>query len=247
MSKKQKIVFSVIIPCYNEEKYLSSCLKSLLSQDFPKDRYEIVVVNNASNDKTAKIAKKFKVKVVNEPKKGVVYARQTGLKTAKGKYIVNTDADCLVPKNWLSTIYKDFSQNKDIIAVAGPTFSKGKDFYSQVVLKIAVKINALFYHLFKSPLGVWAANLSIKRSTLRKIGGYNSALPQFADQLELASRLKKVGRIYFDKDLFIQESDRRYKNRVLSFLLKDVFYYNFLNYYLYKLIGRSFGSWDDIR
>ena len=243
----KKPIFSIIIPAFNEEKYLAGCLESLSRQDFPKDKYEIIVVNNGSTDKTKAVAEKFAVKLINEPKKGVIFARQKGFKKARGKYIVNTDADCLLPKNWLKTIYKNFKQNKNIIAVAGPTKSNGQDLFSQYILKMASKVNTWSFKYRNSVLAIWAGNIAIKKTALKKIGGYNTSLPQFADQLELHCQLKKTGKIYFNKDLIIQESDRRYKNRLLSFLIKDCFYYNFLGYQYYKLTGRHFGQWRDFR
>lgn len=241
------MIFSVIVPAYNEEEYIAGCLKSLLDQDLAKVKYQIIVVNNTSTDKTVDIAKRYKVKVVNQPKKGVIWARQKGFEKATGKYIVYTDADCLVPKNWLSQILINFEKDKNIIAVAGPTRSEGKDFFSQVLLKMAVKANSLSFKLTDSVLAIWAGNLAIKRKALLKIGGYNTSLPQFADQLDIFPKLKKVGRIYFDKNLVIQESDRRYKNRLLAFLFKDCLYYNLLGAICYKLTGKHFGSWPDIR
>ena len=150
---KQKPIFSVIIPAYNEEKYLPACLKPLVNQDFPREKYEVIVVDIVSIDKTPQIAKKFKVKLIKEPKKGLIRARQRVLKIAKGQYIAHTDADCLVPKNWLSTIFKHFTENKNIIAVAGPTFSTGQDFFSKFILKNFVFINCLSTKILFNSLG----------------------------------------------------------------------------------------------
>jgi len=244
---KKTPVFSVIIPAHNEEKFLGNCLKTILNQDFPRTEYEVIVVNNHSTDQTKKIAQQFKVKLVNEARKGVVYARQTGFLQAKGRIIVQTDADCLVPSNWLSSIYRSFKQNPQAVAVAGPSTVRGKDIYSRLGPKILTEINALHYRLFANPLGVLAGNLAVKKEVLKRMSGYNTALPHFADQLELCSRLKKQGRIYFNKDLLIQESNRRWQKRLIPFLLKDVFYYNFLNYFFYKISRKNLGTWEDYR
>jgi len=90
-------IISIIVPAYNEEKYLPKCLWALTHQDF-KLPYEIIVVDNNSADKTKKIAKKFGARVVFEKKKGLLKARDKGIKSARAELIAITDADTLVPK-----------------------------------------------------------------------------------------------------------------------------------------------------
>jgi glycosyltransferase involved in cell wall biosynthesis len=92
-------LISVIIPAFNEEKFLGNCLFSLKNQDF--NDFEIIVVDNNSRDKTSKIAKKFGVKLVSEKNQGAALARNRGAKEAKGEILAFTDADTILPKNWL--------------------------------------------------------------------------------------------------------------------------------------------------
>src|SRR5207302_647488 len=83
---------SVVIPAYNEEKYIGQTLESVIS-NAPENLLEIIVVNNASTDKTSAIASAFpKVKVVDEPKKGLTRARQAGLNAAQGDVLAYIDA-----------------------------------------------------------------------------------------------------------------------------------------------------------
>jgi glycosyltransferase involved in cell wall biosynthesis len=93
---------SVIIPAHNEQEYISQCLKSLVSQDYPKDKYEIIVVNNNSKDKTQKIATEFRVKVINQKSGPVGAVRNAGAKQAIGELLAFIDADCVAPTDWLS-------------------------------------------------------------------------------------------------------------------------------------------------
>ncbi len=94
---------SVVIPAYNEETYLLSCLESIKRQDYAAE-YEVIVVDNASNDSTAKIARDWGAKVVYESKRSPACARQKGAEVAKGKIIAFIDADTRAPAHWLSTI-----------------------------------------------------------------------------------------------------------------------------------------------
>lgn len=243
---KNNLIFSIIIPAHNEEKYLSSCLQSLVNQDFDKDKYEVIVVNNGSTDKTVAIAKKFRVRVVNEPQKGLVRARNTGLKKAKGKYIINLDADCRVPQNWFLQIYSHFKKDKKTALVTGPciclTSGKKHDYLN---LFFAFVLH-LWYKLFKTSPTYYGANVAIKKSSLVAIGGYDLRFP--ADQLSLIKRLKKTGgRILFDKDLKISSSPRRTEGRWLKFLFKEVLFLYFFNNLYIKIAGKSLGSWKDVR
>ena len=94
---------TVVIAAYNEEKDLPKCLTAITTQNFPKDDYEIIVVDNNSTDKTAEIAKSFGVKVITETKQGNTFAVKKGMDGAMGEIIANTDADTVVFSDWLST------------------------------------------------------------------------------------------------------------------------------------------------
>lgn len=94
---------SIIVPAHNEEKYLSQCLTSLLNQDYPSDKYEIILVNNNSTDGTQKIAESFKIITIHQKTGPVGAVRNAGAAQAQGTLLAFIDADCVAPKNWLST------------------------------------------------------------------------------------------------------------------------------------------------
>ncbi|WP_309043350.1 glycosyltransferase [Marinobacter sediminicola] len=93
---------SVIVPAHNEEQYISHCLKSLAAQDYPKHKYEVIVVDNNSTDQTSEIANNFEVKVVQQTSGPVGAVRNTGAKLANGELLAFIDADCVAPVDWLS-------------------------------------------------------------------------------------------------------------------------------------------------
>src|SRR3989344_3461999 len=115
-------MISVIIPAYNEEDNIAHCLDAFLGQTTKRD-FEIVLVNNASTDKTAEIAEKYKDKlnlnVVFDPIKGRGHARYVGFNNAKGEVILSSDSDAVVPENWIETLASVFDNNPNMIAVTG--------------------------------------------------------------------------------------------------------------------------------
>src|SRR5438105_1887059 len=111
---------SIIIPAHNEEKYLADCLKSIDAYRVP-ELLEIIVVDNASTDGTAKVAAQFPgVTVVSEPQKGLTHARQRGLLEARGSHLAYIDADTRLPHGWFQILLKEFGDDPSLIALSGP-------------------------------------------------------------------------------------------------------------------------------
>ena len=112
------MTFSVIVPFLNEEKYLRDCVNSLLAQDFSKDEYELIFVDNGSTDNSRSIVSKHKeIILLTEERKNVYIARNKALKAARGDIIAFTDADCSVCPDWLSQIYKGMNTANATIAL----------------------------------------------------------------------------------------------------------------------------------
>lgn len=99
--------YSIIIPAYNEEDYLSQTLASVQSvvDGMQGQKGEVIVVNNNSDDKTAEIAKSFGVKVVFEPQNHIARARNAGAKHAKGRVLIFVDADTLLTTSLVESAF----------------------------------------------------------------------------------------------------------------------------------------------
>ena len=97
---------SIIVPVYNGKAVIAACLHSLLTLDFPVERRELIVVDNASSDGTAEVFAEFgsAIRVLFEPKRGPAAARNTGIRQAHGGWIALTDADCVVDPAWLGQL-----------------------------------------------------------------------------------------------------------------------------------------------
>tara|TARA_B110000444_G_scaffold90697_1_gene85701 strand:- start:42199 stop:42864 length:666 start_codon:yes stop_codon:yes gene_type:complete len=112
---------SIIIPVYNQELFISRCIRSLLDQDFNVNQYELIVVNDASTDMTNEILKKFseKLNIINNKKNiGLPASLNIGIKAAKGSYIVRVDSDDYVNNQFLKILYLFLEENRNIDAIA---------------------------------------------------------------------------------------------------------------------------------
>ena len=116
--KNNNLKISVVIPVLNGAKTLEQCLFSIIKQDYPN--YEIIIVDNGSTDKTKDIIDRFikisdKIIYIFESKRGRGSARNTGIALASGEIIAMTDADCLVPSGWLSSLTKPICEEGELV------------------------------------------------------------------------------------------------------------------------------------
>lgn len=222
-SPKSPLV-SVLIPAYNEEKYIETVLKAILCQDYPK--VEILVIDNASTDKTFETAQKFPtVHVLQEKKKGTNFALELGRKKARGEFIARIDADCIPDKEWITRATSHFT-NSNISSVTGPyEYYDGdrlfKIFWHYYQRYVYSTINWMLQFLHKGALLV-GGNSMMRASHLEKIGGFNTSIVFYGDDTDLAKKLSKIGAVIFDKKLTMKSSARRFKKEGF---LKIIYFY----------------------
>jgi glycosyltransferase involved in cell wall biosynthesis len=112
------LTLSIVIPAYNEESYLKSCLSAIAEQSVTPD--EVIVVDNNSTDKTAQIALSFPfVKLVQETRQGLYFSRQTGMDSASSDIIARIDADTIIDRHWVEAIKTTFL-DKTVQGLTGP-------------------------------------------------------------------------------------------------------------------------------
>lgn len=234
MTKPTNLLFSIVVPAYNEEKYLPLCLRGLVSQNFPKTKYEIIVVDNGSKDRTAQVAKKYQVRLIKESRKGVAFARQTGFLAARGKIICSTDADCFVPKNWLKKIAATFKKHPKLIAIGGNLDFMHVDNFFKLMIKFFAPPSLMLDQLLRFGGGLYGPNFAIKKSVFLNIGGFNTSLLTGED-LEISKRARKAGQIKFLNSLKVHTSARRFDQG-----FKESFQYLVLNYISVNLFSKSY-------
>jgi len=209
---------SVVIPAFNEEKYIEACLKSVNDQEIKAD--EIIVVDNNSADKTKSIAEKMGATVVREKKQGMIHARNKGFESAKYRIIARCDADVIVPGDWIKKIKQNF-ENKDIDALSGPIIYHDSFLKSASIFPSHIYLESLRV-ISKGNRYLLGPNMAMKRSVWFKIKKFvNLDDSKVHEDLDLSLNIIKIGgKIGYDNSLAVKASSRRIKSRPESFFLE---------------------------
>ena len=199
-------MISVIIPSYNEEANIARCLESLLKQSIPRDEYEVIVVDGNSKDQTREIAGRYADLVFIQTSSKVGGARNDGVLRSRGEIIVTTDADCVIPEDWLENIKSEFSK-RPIVQLFGPVdpIEEGMKnllslFFANMFARIGYYTGALYYTL--------GCNTAFDRDAFIKAGMYRTV--DAGDDLEIARRMRKLGKVKFSNRVRVVFSMRRY-------------------------------------
>ncbi len=233
MSKNIQI--SVIIPAYNEADFLPRCLKSLNAQiDAPN--FEVIVVDNASTDETATVAKEYGARVIYEPTQGVVHAREDGLRAAKGNIIVSTDADSFFRPTWLAYIGTFFDTHEGASGLAGHYYFYKAALWAKIfppLGAVAVWMLTLATH---RPIYVSGANLSFRK---KAFSGYDTRFYQGADERGVLLQLVDKGRVYVTLQNPVYTSSRRVNQGFWHSMVMTIGYYYGYNVWHTKKNGYS--------
>lgn len=210
-----RISFS--IPAYNEEQRIGRCLEAVQKEIIRaglERECEIVVVNNASTDRTSEIARSFPgVKVVDEPRKGLVRARQTGFEHSSGELLCNVDSDTMVPPGWLDTVVREFAKHPDLVALSGPFYyfdlSPIQRFWVRVFYLIAYGAYIVNKHVLHKGSMLQGGNFIVRRNAMEKIGGFDTSIQFYGEDTDVARRINTMGDVKWTFRLPTYASGRR--------------------------------------
>ena len=206
---------SFVVPAYNEEALLPACLLAIRTEIARAGcDAEVIVVDNASTDRTFEVAAAVSgVIVVREPVKGLVSARRAGFAAAQGGLVANIDADTLVPPFWLDRVFEAFVADPAMVAVSGPYD------YHDVPLRIRVMTRLFYmcgfatYWFNRHVLGVGSmlqgGNFVVLRDALEQAGGFSDAFEFYGEDTDIARRMSRVGHVTFTWALMAKSSGRR--------------------------------------
>jgi len=200
---------TLIIPAYNEEKYIQGCLDSVVSLSEKFD--EILVVDNASTDNTAALAAAYPgVRVVHEPTKGLPAARERGRIEATGDLIAYIDADSHMPARWLPFAKRFFGTHPLAVSLSGPARYWDGNMLQTLGMRIVWWLTAPLTYRVVGYM-ILGTHFIVRREALERIGGFNKAITFYGEDTDLAKRLHAVGKVVFKMNFFVYTSARRFK------------------------------------
>jgi len=206
----EKPTISVVIPAYNEELYIGPCLDSLLRQSHHFD--EIIVVDNASTDKTSQVVREQfpQVKLVYEGNKGTTWARARGLKEASGEMVAFLDADTRMPEGWVEKALSYFNADPKLVSLSGPYKYYDGTFFTRLVLGLLWWVSA---PITSRAVGymVLGGNFIAKRWALDAMEDFDTSITFYGDDTDIARKLSKLGKVIFRMNFFTYSSCRRYQ------------------------------------
>ncbi|HEV8712231.1 MAG TPA: glycosyltransferase family 2 protein [Candidatus Binatia bacterium] len=171
----QKI--SVIVPFYNAKKYIRHCITALLSQSYPPDDYEVLMVDNNSTDGSLRVARQFPgLKVLREKKQGAYAARNKGLAEATGAIVAFTDADCVPDKDWLCTIAEAMRVPQARLVLGSRQWARDSSLLSMLVAYQNQKVDFILRSRIKELYYGYTNNMAVRGEIFDQLGPFLEAL-----------------------------------------------------------------------
>lgn len=196
------IKISVIVPTYNRLELLKNQLNALLSQSLAAAHYEVLVVNDGSNDGTREYLNNIEgfydnLRVFHHENGGPAKARNTALRKALGHIVAFTDDDCVVESNWLETILSEW--NETIVGMQGATYTDRES-----VTPLTHQIDNLSGHN-----SVPTCNAAYLKSALMFIDGFDESFPSpHNEDADVSWRMRQIGKVVFCPEMQVHHPPR---------------------------------------
>ncbi len=209
------VQLSFVVPAFNEEALLPACLAAIRAEiDRSGVQAEVIVVNNASTDRTPEVAASTPgVTLVNEPVKSLVAARRAGYEAAQGVLIANIDADTQIPVGWIDHVMTGFQRDTSLVAYSGPYDYYDVPLHVRYMARAFYAIGFCTYAFNKHVLGVGSmiqgGNFVVKRAALEQAGGFSDTFQFYGEDTDIARRMSRVGNVDFTWKLMARSSGRR--------------------------------------
>lgn len=207
---------SFVVPAYNEEARIGSCIAAIKAEIVRTGtEAEIIVASNASTDDTRRVAEAAGARVVDEPRKGITWARQAGYEASSGELVANIDADVRLTSGWLSTVLERFAKHPELVALSGPFIYDDLSAWARLLTKTFYALGLMSSRASELLEGRGAmlqgGNFVLRRSALDKIGGFNTAIEFYGEDSDIARRIATQGDVEWTFDLPVYSSGRRLK------------------------------------
>jgi glycosyltransferase involved in cell wall biosynthesis len=199
---------SIVIPAYNEERYLPACLDAIAAQTIKP--YEVIVVDNNSSDNTVKIAHAYPfVRVVSETRQGIVFARNAGFNAVTGDIIGRIDADTRLPSTWVAQLQTYFVKHPATAAVTGKGY-----FYDFGLRRTVSLLHTFTYYVTQGLISgmaiLWGSNMALRREAWLAVADQCSTRTDIDEDIDLSLRLRRKHLVTaYESHLYAQMSLRR--------------------------------------
>ena len=197
------MIASVIIPAYNAEQTLGSCLEGLGNQSASSERYEVIVVDDGSVDRSAEVAKRYPVRYLHQSNRGPACARNAGVREASGDVLLFTDADCVPDHEWIVEMLKPF-ENAEVSGVKGAYRTRQREMAARFA---QAEFEDRYDLLLKSPSidMVDTYSAGFRREVFLEAGGFDESFPVANNEdTDLSYRLVTAGhRLVFAPDALV--------------------------------------------
>ncbi len=183
---------SVIIPAYNAEQNMENCIRALENQSLSREMYEIIVVNDGSEDSTGDIARSTSAKVIDQQNQGPAVARNEGVKQALGEIIVFTDSDCIADRHFLEEMVTPFSA-PTVVGVKGAYRTRQTEIWARFA---QVEFMERYSKLSRSEsidfVDSYAA--AFRKSVFCRVGGFDAHFPVANNEdVDLSYKIARLG------------------------------------------------------
>ncbi|MGF1520829.1 MAG: glycosyltransferase family 2 protein [Leptolyngbyaceae cyanobacterium] len=178
--------FSIVIPTYNRPERLKQCLQSLARLDYPRDRFEVVVVDDGSRMSLAPVTQPFEtqlpLRLIRQDNAGPANARNTGAAAAKGHYLVFTDDDCQPTVNWLTALAEALHGFPNAL-IGGHTINALPDNLYSTTSQLLIDYIYTYYNQTKGEPTFFASNnFAVPRIQYQELGGFDTSFPLAAGE-----------------------------------------------------------------
>ncbi len=194
---------SVIIPSYNSSKTLSYAVKGALNQNYPSDKFEIIVVDDGSTDNTGRLVEHFNVKYIYKENGGPAEARNLGAEKGGGDIVAFLDSDCIPRKNWLMKMVNGYTDNL-IVCVGSRYGIANKESFLACCIYFEFLIR--YRRMPRHPKFLGSHGYSFKKDIFYELGGYNTEYKMAShEDNDLAYRISRSGYLsFFDKSNIVE-------------------------------------------
>jgi glycosyltransferase involved in cell wall biosynthesis len=192
--------FSVIIPTRRRPERLAACLESLARQDYPREHFEVIVVDDGSKESPKNIIAAFcdriAVSLITQAHAGPATARNTGAARAKGKYLAFTDDDCAPAADWLRVLADTFAGTPDC-AVGGWTVNALVENSYSTASQMLIDYLYTYYNAAPHKASFFTSNnLALPTARFHALGGFDTTFPRAAaEDRDLCDRLQNQGNL----------------------------------------------------